>query len=138
MSAKNVSLFSEHPYGSPELDNLTAVAERVLQAESWEFNVRAVVVDDPGIRRLNRLFLGLDEVTDVIAFSADEDEGPGGEVYISLDQAREQALEASESVQRALQRLLVHGILHLGGWDDATDSEREKMLEYGEQYLSNR
>ena len=138
MGPERVALFSEHPYGNPDLDDLSAVAERILQAEGWEFNVRAVVVDDLEIRRLNRLFLGLDEVTDVIAFSSEEDEDPGGEVYINLDQAREQALEASESLQRALQRLLIHGILHLGGWDDTADAERDKMLDHGEQYLSDR
>ena len=133
---KNIQIFSAHPYGSAGLSKLEALSLRVLRAEGWSFNLDIIIADDPELRRLNRLFLGVDESTDVIAFPADEEEQSGGEVYISLDQARAQALEAKESVQKTLSRLLVHGILHLGGWSDAADTERERMLSHGERYLS--
>jgi rRNA maturation RNase YbeY len=46
-----------------------------------------------------------------------------------------QALATDEAIEKEVARLLVHGLLHLGGWNDATDAEREKMLAYGESYL---
>lgn len=136
MIVESISVFSEHPYGSPDLNELKTVAHRILHDEGWAFDLKIIIVDDPEIRRLNRLFLSVDEVTDVLAFSTDEDETSGGEIYVNLDQARLQAIEASESVQRALNRLLIHGVLHLGGWNDAADADRKKMLLYGERYLS--
>lgn len=134
-STFTVEVYSVHPEESPPLAEMRHVAKRVITAEGWKFSIRIVVVDDPEIRRLNREFLGKDEITDVIAFPDEKDQISGGEIYISLDQARGQALENAESVQKALHRLLVHGILHLGGWNDASDEERDKMIEYGEKYL---
>ncbi len=134
-SSGSIYVFSTHPDGSPNISKMVNLARRVLSSERWDFDVNVIIVDDLEIKRLNRLFLGLDEETDVIAFPSENDEGSGGEIYLSLDQARSQALENSEPVQKALERLLVHGILHLGGWDDAADEQRSRMIEYGEQYL---
>ena len=132
----SVSVLLAHPYGSPDLKELEDLAHRVLLKENWIYHLEIVVADDTELRRLNRLFLQRDETTDVLAFPVD-DEGDSGEIYINLDQARAQALENSESVQKALARLLVHGILHIGGWNDATGDQRERMLQHGEGYLSD-
>ena len=133
---KSIQIFSAHPYGSPDLSRLKQLAHRLLDAEGWCFDFDIIVADDHELRRLNRLFLGRGETTDVMAFPAGEDQSDRGEVYVNLDQARVQALEAGEPVQQSLERLLIHGILHLGGWRDDTDAERERMLRYGERYLS--
>jgi len=132
----SVSVILAHPHGSPDLKALEDLARRVLSRENWFYHLEIVIADDAELRRLNRLFLQRDETTDVMAFPVDGDEGDGGEIYINLDQARVQALENSESVQKALARLLIHGILHIGGWSDATDEERNRMLRHGEKYLS--
>ncbi|MBU0518485.1 rRNA maturation RNase YbeY [bacterium] len=128
-----VTIHCDHPYGEPDLDGLNSLAEHVIRTENWRFNATIILVDDAGIIRLNRSFLQKDDVTDVIAFQVDEEND--GEVYINLDEARKQALEADEPIAKAVQRLLVHGILHLGGWIDGTDDERKKMLAHGETYL---
>lgn len=135
-----------HPYGAPDINRLKKTARRVLKGESWNIKVDIIIADDPELRRLNRLFLGRDEATDVMAFPGEaESEGAPesgseetpSEVYISLDQARAQAAESGESVQKAVERLLIHGILHLGGWRDDTDSERKRMIEHGSRYLKD-
>lgn len=141
-----IRVFSMHPYGAPDVNRLKKTARRVLEGESWDFRVDIIIADDPELRRLNRLFLGEDEATDVMAFpgEAESEIAPDSgnekiksEVYISLDQARAQAAESGESVQKAVERLLVHGILHLGGWRDGTESERDRMLEHGNRYLKD-
>jgi probable rRNA maturation factor len=130
-----VEVYSEHSDGSLFLTSLEELALHILAEEGWSFNVSVILVDDEELRRLNILFLSSDSYTDVIAFQSDEDEEYQQEIYISFDQARHQATEAGETIQKSLHRLLVHGILHLGGWHDATAAEKQKMLDYGERYV---
>jgi len=137
-----IRVFLAHPDGTPNVSRLKRLTRRVVDEESWTFALSIIIADDPELRRLNRLFFNSDEATDVIAFPHDsteserEGEESENEIYINLDQARVQALGFGETVQKALERLLVHGILHLGGWRDNTDAQRERMLKYGERYLS--
>jgi len=112
-----------------------AQKKNVLEGEKRRLSIHVVIVDDEEIRRIHRLFLNDDDVTDVIAFPEDDANEEPAEIYISLDQARLQSLEDSESVEKALARLLVHGVLHLCGWEDDTDEHKAAMLAHGEQYL---
>ncbi|MCX6639490.1 MAG: rRNA maturation RNase YbeY [bacterium] len=131
-----VQIFSAHPYGTPDLRKLKSLAQKVIAREGLLFPVNVIIADDSELERLNRQFLKEEETTDVIAFAPDETGTMPAEVYANLDQARIQALEHGESVQKALARLVAHGILHLGGWDDATDEQRIAMLAHGEEYLT--
>ncbi|TKJ37606.1 rRNA maturation RNase YbeY [candidate division LCP-89 bacterium B3_LCP] len=132
----SIEIFNQYPQESIDIKPLRSLIDRVLKTEKWNFHINLIIVGDSEICRLNRLFLSTDDVTDVIAFSSGDDDPPGGEIYLSLDQAKIQAEEASESLLKAASRLTVHGILHLGGWDDVTDSDRDRMLKHGEVYLS--
>jgi probable rRNA maturation factor len=91
--------------------------------------VEVVLTDDTAIARLNRRFLGHRGPTDVIAFPGGAHPGDRviGEVIISLDRARAQARAAGWSVRREVALLLVHGILHLGGWTDHTSQGAARM-----------
>ncbi len=134
MGEQVIDIYGEHPDSSLDLEYLRTLAREVLVKEGWTFNIAVIIVDDVELRRINRIFLGHDYNTDVIAFPADIEEA--GEIYVSYDQAEAQASEYNESVQRALQRLIIHGILHLGGWEDDTEEKRRRMLEHGEGYLT--
>jgi rRNA maturation RNase YbeY len=122
-----------------------ASVERLVQAVLDDLGVEAPcslsvsLVDDDAIRRLNREHRGLDEVTDVLSFPVDaldplppEMERELGDVVISLAQARRQAVEAGVSEQEELTSLVVHGVLHLAGFDHETDAgemfERQDRL----------
>lgn len=93
-----------------------------------------VVVSDRKIAALNRAFRGVAKATDVLAFSMQE--GPGaewfphllGDVVISAERAFFQAEERGHSLEREICLLVVHGLLHLVGWDDETEADRRKML----------
>jgi probable rRNA maturation factor len=81
---------------------------------------------DRELRRLNREFLGIDEVTDVLSFGTGPDEPYLGDLAISWPAVRRQAAEHGhpEAVEAGL--LAVHGLLHLLGWDhDSPAQERE-------------
>ena len=82
--------------------------------------VDIALVGDAAIARLNLRFLGHRGVTDVITFQGSGLRGDAsiGEVVVSLDRARVQARRARWSLRQELAVLVVHGILHLGGYDD--------------------
>ncbi len=134
-SRGRVKIFCVHPEDQAGEKGLRQVARQVLHQEEWSFHLHIIIADDPELQRLHRQFLGIDEPTDVMAFPGDPEEDLANEIYLSLDQARVQALEDGQPVQQALERLLIHGILHLGGWRDDTPVRRRQMIRYGERYL---
>ena len=106
---------------------------RVLRGEGRDHAaVTVVLVDDPYIRQLNHKYRQLDRATDVLSFNLDDD-GPGqealGDVYISVDRARDQADRYHVSLDDELHRLVVHGCLHLLGYDHHNASDRKVMRE---------
>lgn len=91
-----------------------------------------VVVDDDEIRELNREYLGKDRPTNVISFSMQEGEGMDtsmlGDVVISADTAARDAEEGGASFESELYFLLLHGILHLCGYDHERGSDEDARL----------
>ena len=87
--------------------------------------------DDEGILRANKAFLQHDYYTDVITFPREsEQEGDDaiyGDILISIDTVATNAQELGVPFKQELYRVMIHGILHLLGIDDQTDSERELM-----------
>ena len=110
----------------------------VLREEMWRGNgiLSIVFVSDSEIQSLNLKFLGKERPTDVIAFFLDDKKDEvWGEIYISVDRAREQAKMYRVTIQEELARLVIHGILHLLGFEDHTKPERKKMTDKEDQYL---
>ena len=96
------------------------------------------VVDDPAIRRLNARYLRRRKTTDVLAFDL-RAPGPSrlmGEVIVCADAARRQARGVGVSVALELDLLVVHGILHLAGWDDHEPREALLMHEREREILA--
>jgi len=126
---------------------LRQVAEAVLRQEGTAGQLTLVITDDIGIQELNRDFLGIDQPTDVLAFSARGATGPFvvapeagnylGDVIVSYPQASAQAQELGHPVSDELDLLIAHGILHLLGYDHATDDERTAMWARQEQVLGD-
>jgi len=92
--------------------------------------VNIIYTGGPGIKRLNKAFLGKDRLTDVIAFNLPPAPVPGapwGEIYVCLPVAARQARAMGHSLLTELLVLTAHGALHLAGWDDATPALRARM-----------
>ena len=85
---------------------------------------------DLEVRELNRRFRGLDAPTDVLSFPED---GPSrrllGELIVSVDTARRQAAEQGHPLETELRILILHGLLHLLGWDHETDAGEMRAKE---------
>ena len=93
-----------------------------------------VVTDDAEIRELNRTYRGIDAPTDVLSFGAGEDpyrpEGEPlylGDIIISYPRCSQQAHEYGHSVWQELSLLAIHGVLHLLGYDHATEQDEQEM-----------
>ena len=115
------------------------IGKAVLRGEGWKGGgiLSIVLVDDSAIQELNSRFLQKDVATDVIAFPLeDEEEGVWGEVYISGERAKEQSSEYGVSFEEELARLIVHGVLHLVGYEDGNRSSRKRMREKEDYYLT--
>ena len=105
-------------------------------------------VDNKFIHELNRDYRHIDRPTDVISFAfLDGDENKDeifqseqmvvlGEIYISFDKAREQAIAYGHSLERELKFLFVHGLLHLLGYDHMTPEDEKIMFALQDQILA--
>ena len=111
------------------VDLIASLVTRVLQVGGLEAGlVRVIFSSDEHLRRLKRQFFNQDQVTDVIAFNLNDRGMPlEGEIYISTERALENSRHYRQTHQQELMRLVVHGSLHLLGFDDATDDEQAQM-----------
>lgn len=90
--------------------------------------IGVVFVDDPTLARMHEQYLGDPSPTDVISFDLGEEMGdPVGELYVSVDRAIEVAGERGVDTGRELALYVVHGTLHLCGFDDVEPLDRERM-----------
>jgi probable rRNA maturation factor len=114
-------------------DELESLAAFVLSSEGatghWEITV--ALVDDVRLQSFHRDFMGIDTPTDIMTFPTDESAGEfqGGELAISVDHAKTQAVAWGLSSAEEIVFLVVHGLLHLCGWQDDTDEQRQSMLD---------
>jgi len=87
-------------------------------------------VSDRAIRQLNRQFRGIDKATDVLSFPAENgDEANLGDIAISVDTATTQAKENGLMFEEEVAQLILHGLLHLCGYDHETDNGEMNRLE---------
>jgi len=97
--------------------------------------ISIVIMDDEGIRELNANFRNIDKPTNVLSFPMQEgqfsDITPGllGDVVISLDRAEQEAQEADITLDERMSQLLIHGILHLLGFDHEIDEKAAGQME---------
>jgi probable rRNA maturation factor len=122
--------------------SLSTLARQTLAAEQVEgpLVLSVAIVDNRTIRSLNRRWLGLDAATDVLSFALGrhqrlDDDRILGEVVIALPTARRQASEAAHSLDDELAHLLVHGILHILGYDHETKGDARRMRTREESLL---
>jgi len=142
-------LIDEDLEGNLEASWLQSVAQQILVAQGVgaDAELGLVIATQQRVQQLNRNYLGRDEPTDVLAFSAREEVGADlspfvqppdgvlhlGEVIISYPQAVIQAEEHQHSIKKELAILIIHGVLHLLGYEhDKPELERQMRAREGE------
>jgi rRNA maturation RNase YbeY len=122
---------------------LGRAARRLLRRlDLGETELSILLVNDREMRALNRRYRGIDRPTDVLAFA--QGEGAGGtpdgllgDVVISVDAAKRQAREAGESLGWEADRLLIHGLLHLLGYDHERSAAEARRMQRRERMLAS-
>ena len=126
-SGMSCNFFSDMPGKKfPWQKRLKPLANTLLKKERKDAPVSVILCDDARQRELNKTYRKLDRVTDVLSFVWNE---PGllGEIYIAEGQVKKQAPLYGNTYYRELKRVLVHGLLHLCGYDHHSKAERKVM-----------
>jgi len=126
------------------LENICLKILNIMQKNGWEVSI--LFCNDAYIKELNKKYRGIDKPTDVLAFSQVEGKSPksslffldnylAGDIVISVDTLKNNCKEYSVQIEEELRRLLIHGLLHLDGYehkssdfDDAMICLQEKIL----------
>lgn len=135
--------FTKNGVGAKRLET---VARAVLAEEKikGEVEVSLVFAGEKRIRSLNRLYRGVDRVTDVLSFEGENNDGfvspeDGvsylGEIFICHSRAQKQAREKKHSIEKEIDILLVHGLFHLLGYDHIKDEDFEVMRKKEEKVV---
>lgn len=124
-----------------DINNFVIFVLEKLDVKNTFFEI--TFVDDEKIQLINKNYRNKDKVTDVISFAFEDDGGvnvPGvrflGEIYISLDTARRQANDYGHKIERELAFLIVHGILHLLGYNHIEPNDEKIMFDLQERILN--
>lgn len=146
MNSSKIEIFNQTEEEIEELETVEKVLYSAIEKEHLEntsFNL--IIVDNDYIHELNKNYRNIDRETDVITFALEDDdtlvlpEGIRvlGDIYISIDKARQQAKEYGHTLLRELSFLAVHGFYHLLGYDHATEEEEKVMFGKQEEVLSS-
>jgi len=106
------------------------------QRKCGEINI--IITTDDYLLNLNKTFLKRDSLTDIIAFNFNQDETLSGELYISLERIRENSKKYNCTVEEELDRVIIHGILHLIGYEDNDKTSKARMRRKESEYLKKR
>lgn len=98
-------------------------------------DINYIFVDDETMLDINRRFIGHDYYTDHIGFDYSKDDSLSGDIYISLDTVKTNAELYQVEPEEELRRIIIHGLLHLCGFRDKTDEERELMQQAEDKAL---
>lgn len=120
-----------------ERRRLKTFIERMFRNEGIQINSLVIIFcSDEYLLGVNRRFLNHDYYTDIITFNlADKEELVEGEIYISTDRIRENALTNKVALQNELHRIIFHGVLHLCGFKDKKSNEKTLMTIEENKYL---
>ncbi len=100
-------------------------------------SLNVIFCDDDFLLGINRQFLNHDYYTDIISFNLNENIVPvDGEVYISIDRVKDNALNFKSSFFLELHRVLFHGVLHFCGYNDRSEKDKKVMKDKEDFYLN--
>ena len=111
------------------------IQEIILSQNKIPDDISIIITGDEELLQINKEFLGHDYYTDVITFNNSKGDFVAGEIYISADRIKVNAIDFGVSKQIEMRRVIIHGILHLIGLDDKSDDERLEMRGEEDKWL---
>ena len=115
----------------------TWLKDVITQEGKTPGDIHYIFLSDSGLLEINKQFLNHHDFTDIITFPLSESEQIiRGEIYISLDRVKENASLNNVNFHQEIARVLVHGVLHLLGYNDHTKEEKNEMRSKEDYYLN--
>ncbi len=134
----DINIFYEHS-SIPILEkNLQSLCSEILKYKGYnKYNISIVFVSDEALKEMKKEYLNQDMYTDVIAFNLSDDDKLDGEIYISFDAVKINSDLYNTNVNNELQRIVIHGTLHLIGYEDNTKEKKDEMTKMEDFFIKN-
>ncbi|MGI8893262.1 MAG: rRNA maturation RNase YbeY [Bacteroidia bacterium] len=110
----------------------------ILSESKLPGNINIIFVDDTHLLNINKQYLKHNTFTDIITFDYTVKNLISGDIFISIDRVKDNSTRFNVSFLQELQRVIIHGVLHLCGFTDKTDIEKQEMRNKEDNYLSLR
>lgn len=124
-------------YDLPDADETISWLNTVLKTENVHVEcLNFIFCSDNYLHKINLEYLGHDTLTDIVTF--DNSETPGlieGDIFISIDRVKENSASFAVTFDQELHRVIIHGVLHLMGFNDKTEKQKIEMREKEEACL---
>jgi len=115
-------------FNLPNENKISEWISIIIKTENFkEGEINYIFCDDDYLHKLNVEFLNHDTLTDIISFDYAVGKELHGDIYISIDRVRENAIEFNVPFENELQRVIIHGVLHYCGYKDKTESDAKQM-----------
>ncbi len=132
-----IAIFYETDFLIPNEELWKEWISSAVRKENFETDeINYIFCDDEYLLQINIEYLQHDYYTDVIGFQYSEGKSLSGDIYISIDRIRENAIENQVSFEKEMARVMIHGILHFMNYKDQSDEEAKEMRNAEDKYLS--
>lgn len=142
MALKDIQFFSEDiDFTVKDKQKIRNWIGETIKAEGFKRvgELSFVFCSDAYLLEINKQYLNHDTFTDIVTFDSSEDEDViAGDIFISVERIRENASKFSVSQKDELNRVIIHGVLHLCGYYDKKKEDKALMTEKEDYYLSTR
>ena len=128
------NIFSEYQFNKIKISN---ILDSIIKNENCSFSVVHIILEnDEFLRNLKKKYFNQDVYTDVISFNLEDSDAPiEGEIYISLPRIIANAKKYRNSLNNEFKRIVIHGLLHLVGYNDLTNSDKKQMTSLEDKYI---
>ncbi len=137
MSEQIINFYSENDFKLQEEKSFDTWIRKVISSEKKQLGeINYIFCDDHYLYKINLKFLDHDTYTDIISFDNSEGDELNGDIFISTDRVTENAKEYNVDFSDELKRVMIHGILHLCGYGDKTESEAALMRQKEDEKIA--
>jgi len=137
LSEQIINFYSENDFEFQEEKSFDTWIRKVISSEEKQLGeINYIFCDDHYLYKINLKFLDHDTYTDIISFDNSEGDELNGDIFISTDRVTENAKEYNVDFSEELKRVMIHGILHLCGYGDKTESEAALMRQKEDEKIA--
>ncbi|GAB6190150.1 rRNA maturation RNase YbeY [Marinitoga arctica] len=134
----NINIFNEQSIKKIEIEKIKNITRNILLKEVGDgnYDINILITDNSTIQKYNKDFRKKEEPTDVLSFEYGLDEEIIGDIIISVEKIEEQAPDFGNSFEDEFFYILIHGILHICGYDHIEDKDKKIMFSLQDKYFN--